>query len=252
MDLVRIEQLRLSYPGQTRPVLDIDLLAVGPGERLALIGATGAGKTTLLGLIDGRLRGWHGRVEVLGQQLSPRRRPPRSLRRRSGFVFQEFALVDRLTVYDNVRNGRLGYVPTLASLAGRFTADDEAAVWAALEETGLTELAWRRVDRLSGGQRQRVAIARCLVQSPELLLADEPISNLDPNRAETVVRHLVDSCARRGAGLIISSHQPSLVARHVGRIVALVGGRIVFDGPPTEVEAELPAIYDAAPVPRAA
>ena len=148
--------------------------------------------------------------------------------------------------YENVRNGRLGYVPTFASLAGRFPAEDDGAIGAVIDELGLTA---RRIDRLSGGQRQRVAIARCLAQSPELLLADEPISSLDPSRAESVVRLLVEGCARRGAGLILSSHQPAAVAPYVDRIVALSDGRITFDGSPDELDRAGSSIYDV-PTPR--
>lgn len=243
MTLVRLEAVRIVYPKQSEPALHIERLTLKRGERVALIGATGAGKTTLLRLLDGRLRGWSGTVDVLGHRLDPRRRPSRQLRRRIGFIFQDFALIERMSVYDNVLNGRLGHAPTLASLFGRFEPQDEAAVAAALVETGLAEFTQRRVESLSGGQRQRVAIARCLAQAPDLFLADEPISNLDPSRAEDIVARLVEVCDRRGVALIISSHQPRVIRRHVGRVLALDRGRIVFDGPPQRLDDVLPFIY---------
>lgn len=228
---IRLSAVRFAYSGRAAPVLDIASLTVDAGERLALIGASGAGKTTLVRLIDGRLSGWSGSAEVLGRALSPRRRPPRAWRADVGFVFQDFGLVDRATVYENVRLGRLGRADPWASLAGRFTAHDEAAVAAAIDDVGLTELSDRRVDRLSGGQRQRVGVARCLAQEPRIMIADEPVSNLDPAAAERILA-LLDGCARaRGATLIVTSHQPKLVAGFVDRIIGLKHGCVAFDRP---------------------
>ncbi len=244
-DLVELRGVVLGYRGQPAPVLDLDAFTVRAREKISLIGSTGAGKTTLLSLVDGRQRRWSGTLRILGTELRPGRRPSRELRRRVGFIFQDFALIERMTVYENVRNGRLGHVPTFDSLRGRFPAEDEAAIHAVLDELGMGEFAHRRVDRLSGGQRQRVGIARCLAQAPDLILADEPISSLDPVRAESVVRLLVEACERRGAGLVLSSHQPSVVAPYVDRVVALRGGRIAFDGVPAELDDAEAAIYGA-------
>ena len=224
-----LSEISFAYPGKTEKVLDIDELRVGAGERVAFIGATGAGKTTLLKLIDGRLFGWTGRAEVLGRTLSPRRAAPRDWSADIGFVFQEFALIERSTVYENVRNGRLGRIHTALSLAGLFSDRDETAVTEAINDVGLSDLAEQRGDQLSGGQRQRVAVARCLAQEPKILIADEPVSNLDPTSAAKVL-DLAKYCAEvRGVTLLISSHQPKLVAGYVDRMVGLKGGRIAFD-----------------------
>jgi phosphonate transport system ATP-binding protein len=246
-DAVVIRDLSFRYHGDDRGALAIENLRITAGERVALIGASGAGKSTLLRLLDGRLRGWSGEVTVLGHALDPDAPPPRRWRSETGFIFQEFALVEQANVRQNVLNGRLGRADPLWSLLGRFTDGDEDAAWRAMRDVGLEEFADRRVDRLSGGQRQRVATARCLAQDPGLILADEPVSNLDPSTAETVLGLLRDCAVRRGAALIISSHQPRLVTRYVGRFVALDHGRIVFDGLPEALRDEqLLGIYEDA------
>lgn len=219
-------------------------LAVERGEVVALVGPSGAGKSTLLTLLDGRLRGWQGDATVLGQALRPDRAPERACRAEVGFVFQEFALVERASVWRNVLNGRLGRTDALASLFGCFTQRDEVAAEVAMHDTGIAELRDQRVDQLSGGQRQRVAIARCLAQEPQLILADEPVSNLDPLRSERILRLLADTARRRGATLILSTHQPELVAGMAHRIVALRDGGVVFDGAPDRLTAQgLAAVY---------
>ncbi len=242
---VALRNLVNLYPGDDRKTLNIGRLDIRQGERVALIGASGAGKSTLLRLLDGRLRGWSGEAQVLGHMLDPGAPPPRGWRCETGFIFQEFALIEQTTVRENVRNGRLGRTHPGWSLIGRFSVADEDAVDRAMQDVGIEELAERRVDRLSGGQRQRVAIARCLAQDPGLLLADEPVSNLDPVTADTILALLKDCVTRRGAALIVSSHQPRLVARYVDRFVALDRGRIVFDGPPDALHDEkLIGIYE--------
>lgn len=246
-DAAAIRDLSFRYRRDERDTLAINELRIEAGQCVALIGASGAGKSTLLRLLDGRLRGWRGEVTVLGHALDPAAPPPRRWRSETGFIFQEFALVEQASVRQNVLNGRLGRTDPLWSLLGRFTDEDEDAAWRALRDVGLEEFADRRVDRLSGGQRQRVAIARCLAQDPGLILADEPVSNLDPVTAETVLGLLRDCAARRGAALVISSHQPRLAARYVRRFVALDQGRIIFDGSPDALRDEqLSGIYEDA------
>lgn len=239
-----LSELAFAYPGKTNRVLDIDVLRIETGERVAFIGATGAGKTTLLKLIDGRLLGWTGRAEILGRTLSPRRAAPRGWSADIGFVFQEFALIERSTVYENVRNGRLGRTHSALSLLGMFSDRDEIAVTEAINDVGLSDLAEQRVDQLSGGQRQRVAVARCLAQEPKILIADEPVSNLDPTSAAKVLDRAKASAEARGVTLLISSHQPKLVANYVDRVIGLKEGRIAFDKPvDTVTPEELGSLY---------
>ena len=246
-----IDDLNFAHPGARLPALHRVSLSVGSGEALALLGSSGAGKTTLLTLLDGRLRGWRGRASVLGLALDPERAPPRARRADTGFVFQEFALVERSTVLRNVLNGRLGRMPALRALLGRPSARDLDIARAALVDCGIADLAERRVDSLSGGQRQRVAIARCLAQEPRLILADEPVSNLDPTRAAEVLALLTGAARARGATVLFSSHQPELARRFADRIVGMRHGRIVFDlRTPALTEDATTALYeDSGPLP---
>jgi phosphonate transport system ATP-binding protein len=206
-------------------------LSVSPGETVALVGPSGAGKSTLLDLIDGRLRGWNGTAAVLSAPLSSGKAPGRQTRADIGFIFQDFALIDRQSVYQNVMNGRLGRTNHWSSLWGRFSDRDHAVVGAVLQDTGLADLAERRADQLSGGQRQRVAIARCLAQEPELILADEPVSNLDPAHADKVLRLITGEARKRDIGVIFTTHQPELSQRFADRVVGLRDGAILFDRP---------------------
>jgi len=206
-------------------------LSIAPGEVVALLGPSGAGKSTLLTLLDGRLRGWKGAAEVLGAPLSPHAAPVRPRRADVGFIFQEFALVERQSVYRNAMNGRLGRTRIWPSIWGRFGEGDHMAVAAALRDTGIADLAARRADRLSGGQRQRVAIARCLAQEPRLILADEPVSNLDPEHSGKILALIAGEARKRGIAAIFSCHQPILSQRHASRAVGLRDGRILFDHP---------------------
>lgn len=251
---IALDDLTFRYPREARDSISIAELRVAAGETVALIGSSGAGKSTLLRLLDGRLRGFSGKASVLGQPIDPARPPAREQRRQTGFVFQEFALVEQEDVRQNVLNGRLGRADPWASLIGRFSVADEEAVERAIADVGIADLADKRVDRLSGGQRQRVAIARCLAQEPALLLADEPVSNLDPVTAEAILDLLRDCAARRGATLLVSSHQPRLIGRYVGRFIAMDRGRIVFDGAPEALfDDTLAGIYeDAEEVPEPA
>lgn len=240
----RIDDLSFAHSGARLPAIERVSLSVAPGEAIALLGPSGAGKTTLLTLLDGRLRGWRGRVSVLGASLDPDKAPPLARRADTGFIFQEFALVERLTVMRNVLNGRFGRMPFLRSMIGKPSERDLDIVRAAIADCGIADLAERRVDSLSGGQRQRVAIARCLAQEPRLILADEPVSNLDPARAEEILTLLRDAALARGATVLFSSHQPELARRFADRIVGMRNGRIVFDVRSSELsEATTTALY---------
>jgi phosphonate transport system ATP-binding protein len=242
--LVELHGVRVDFQRRAVPVLDIDRLDIRKGERVALIGSSGAGKTTLLMLAAARLSTWVGRARVLGRDLTPGRSPARAWRRRVGFIFQDFALIERASVQMNVRNGRLGHAHPLLSLLGRFSVEDDEATRRAIAEMELVEQAWQRADTLSGGQQQRVAVARCLAQEPELVLADEPVSNLDPALATAALELLVRGTADHGSTLVMTLHQPEHARRYADRVIGLRAGQVVFDGAPQRLtDAALAQIY---------
>ncbi|APZ50938.1 MULTISPECIES: phosphonate ABC transporter ATP-binding protein [Roseobacteraceae] len=248
---VEVDDLSFAHTGADLPALERVSFRVSAGESVALLGPSGAGKTTLLALLDGRLQGWSGRVSVLGAPLDPDRPPPSARRPDTGFVFQEFALVERSSVLRNVLNGSLGRMSPLRALLGSPTKHDLEIARTALADCGIADLAERRVDSLSGGQRQRVAIARCLAQEPRLILADEPVSNLDPARACEILALLTGAARTRGATALFSSHQPDLARRFAQRIIGMRDGRIVFDVPTSELNDDATAeLYrEVGPIP---
>jgi phosphonate transport system ATP-binding protein len=228
---ITLDDIRFRYADNGPLVLAIDHLSIDAGERIAVVGPSGSGKTTLLRLLNGTLSPTSGTAVILGERLVPGRRQSRVQRRRTGMIYQDFALVERACVFDNVLYGRLGHAHPWLSLIGHFAAEDRARALAALREVGLQDQAGQRVDALSGGQRQRVAIARVLAQEPALILADEPISNLDPALTEGILSLLVAASTRRGATLLMSLHQPQLARQHAERVIGVSGGRVVFDQP---------------------
>jgi phosphonate transport system ATP-binding protein len=168
----------------------------------------------------------------------------RRARRRIGMIFQEYALVERLTVMENVLSGRLGYVPFWRSFTRRFPPEDIAKAFRLLDRVGLSAHADKRADALSGGQRQRVGIARALEQDPELLLIDEPTASLDPKTSRQIMRLIVEICRESGLPAIINIHDVVLAQQFTDRIIGLQAGRVVFDGPPSALtEDALTRIY---------
>jgi phosphonate transport system ATP-binding protein len=215
-------------------------LEVAAGERVALVGPSGAGKTTILRLCTGSVRANTGRVEVLGHDLGHVTPDElRDLRRRVGTVYQQLNLVGPLRVVHNVNAGRLGAWSRRRALRSlvRPVQVDEARH--ALTRVGIAEKLYERTDRLSGGEQQRVALARVLVQEPELILADEPVSSLDPARAEEVMDLLGEVVADSGRTLLVSLHDFGLARRRCDRIVGVRAGRVAFDLPAGEVTDEL-------------
>lgn len=247
---IQIDDLSFRHPGADLRALEHVSLVAPEGESIALLGPSGAGKTTLLTLLDGRLRGWCGRAAVLGLPIDPDRPSTRAQRPDTGFVFHEFALVERSSVLRNVLNGRVGRMSPLRAVLWAPAIRDFELAQAALADCGIADLAERRVDSLSGGQRQRVAIARCLAQEPRLILADEPVSNLDPARATETLALLTGAARARGATVMFSSHQPDLARRFADRIIGMRDGRIAFDVAVEELtDAETAELYREAVIP---
>ena len=222
-------------------------LSVPAGQVVGLIGPSGAGKSSLIRCINRLVEPSDGTIRLGDLDLSRLSRGALGqARRRMGMIFQEYALVDRLSVMENVLSGRLGYVGFWRSFLRRFPQADIDRAFAVLERVGLTEHVDKRADALSGGQRQRVGIARALVQEPDLLLVDEPTASLDPKTSRQIMRLIVELCAERNLAAIVNIHDVALAQMFVQRIVGLRKGKIVFDGPPEGLTPEvLTEIYGA-------
>jgi phosphonate transport system ATP-binding protein len=233
--MIEVAGLRVVLPPASVILDGIDL-AVRPGEFLVVLGRSGAGKTTLLRTINRLVEPTAGSVRVAGRAVTGARPAElREARRRMGMIFQQFNLVRRASVLDNVLAGRLGYVRPLPSLFGRFPPGDRALAVECLGQVGLVGMAERRADRLSGGEQQRVAIARALAQEPAVILADEPTASLDPALTGSIMDILRRINRERGLTLLVSQHQLETALAYATRIVGLRRGRLCFDGPPAAV-----------------
>jgi phosphonate transport system ATP-binding protein len=239
-----VERLTKTYRTGDRALSAVSF-AVATGEVVGLIGPSGAGKSTLIRCINRLVEPTEGAIRLGELDLTRLSRSElRRARRRIGMIFQEYALVERLTVMENVLSGRLGYVPFWRSFTRRFPGADIANAYRLLDRVGLMAHADKRADALSGGQRQRVGIARALAQDPELLLIDEPTASLDPKTSRQIMRLIIEVCGERGLPAIINIHDVVLAQQFVSRIIGLRAGEVVFDGPPARLsEAVLTAIY---------
>ena len=237
--MLRLEELVKQYRTGDRALNGVDL-EVPKGQVLALIGPSGAGKSTLIRCINRLVEPTSGRVFLGDLDLTRLGAGGlRRARRRMGMIFQEYALVERLTVMENVLSGRLGYVGFWRSYFRRFRPDDIAEAYRLLERVGLETFYDNRADELSGGQRQRVGIARALVQDPELLLVDEPTASLDPKTSRQIMRLIRELCGERGLAAIINIHDVALAQMFVERVVGLRRGEVVYDGAPDGLTPEI-------------
>ncbi|MDT8344192.1 MAG: phosphonate ABC transporter ATP-binding protein [Thermohalobaculum sp.] len=242
--MLTVDALTKTYKTGDKALRSVSF-TVPKGQVVGLIGPSGAGKSTLIRCVNRLVEPSEGRV--LLNDLDITALPAAGLRRarrRIGMIFQEYALVERLTVMENVLSGRLGYVGFWRSFLRRFGGDDIANAFRLLDRVGLMAHADKRADALSGGQRQRVGIARALAQDPELLLVDEPTASLDPKTSRQIMRLIVEICDERGLPAIINIHDVVLAQQFAQRIIGLKAGEVVFDGPPTALdESVLTRIY---------
>jgi phosphonate transport system ATP-binding protein len=242
--MLTLEGLSKTYKTGDAALSDVTL-NVPKGQIMGLIGPSGAGKSTLIRCINRLVEPTSGKV-MLGEVnlVGLSKADLRRQRRRIGMIFQEYALVERLTVMENVLSGRLGYVPFWRSFLRKYPASDIQRAYQLLDRVGLMDKADNRADALSGGQRQRVGIARALAQDPELLLVDEPTASLDPKTSRQIMRLLTEICAERGLPAIVNIHDVPLAQQFMQRIVGLRAGRVVFDGSPSDLTEEvLTTIY---------
>ena len=230
--MLRLENLTKTYRTGDRALQGVDLL-IPDGQVVALIGPSGAGKSTMIRCINRLVEPTEGRVWLDDEELTGLKPAAlRRARRRMGMIFQEYALVERLTVMENVLSGRLGYVGFWRSFLRRYPQRDVDEAFRLLDRVGLLHMADKRADELSGGQRQRVGICRALIQNPKLLLVDEPTASLDPKTSRQIMRLIRELCAERGLAAIINIHDVALAQMFVSRVIGLRAGAIEFDGPP--------------------
>ncbi len=222
--------------------IDLDIAGVGI---TAIIGPSGTGKSTLIRCINGLVEPTAGKILFQGQDLAQLKGAElRAARRKIGMVFQEYNLVERLTVMENLLTGRLGYMSAFNAWLRKFPQVDIDEAYALLDTVGLAAFANQRADSLSGGQRQRVGIARAVMQHPEILLADEPTSSLDPKTSVEIMELMADLAAKRNIPVVVNIHNVDLAKRFCGRMIGMTEGRVVFDGGPTQLtDAKLNEIY---------
>lgn len=236
-----IHNLVMAYvPGKR--VLDSVSLSFGAAGMTAIIGPSGTGKSTLIRCINRLVNPTEGEIwlDIAGQRVDMaqlRGAALRSSRRHIGMVFQEYNLVERLTVMENLLTGRLGYVSAWNAWRRHFSEQDIACAHSLLETVNLGNFANARADALSGGQRQRVGIARALMQQPSVLLADEPTSSLDPKSSVEILQLLRDQGRESAIPVLVNIHDVELAKRFADRVIGMNGGHVVFDGSPEELDA---------------
>ena len=236
-ELVKFEHVSKCYPNGVRALRSIDL-TIKSGEFISVIGPSGAGKSTFLRSINGLNRISEGKIFLEGEEITKKRGKQLRLARRSvGMIFQNYNLVYRLSVLQNVLHGRLGYKQGIRGLFGNYTEEEKLEAIDLIEELGLKDYIYARASELSGGQKQRVGIARAIMQNPKLLLCDEPIASLDPSSAKVTMELLQEMTSKRNITCIANLHQVDIAKKYSTRIIGLKDGDIVFDGAPEELTA---------------
>jgi phosphonate transport system ATP-binding protein len=237
--MLKISGLSKVYPTGTRALKNVSFTVEEP-KVVTIIGPSGAGKSTLIRCINRLVEPTSGTITLDDIDITAlNRRDLRKVRRRMGMIFQEYNLVERLTVMENLLSGRLGYVGFWRTYRRAFPPEDVASAFALLERVGLSGYQSTRADALSGGERQRVGISRALMQQPDLLLVDEPTASLDPKTSRQIMRILVELAHERGTPALVNMHDVGLAQSFADRIIGLRGGEIVFDGPAAHVTADV-------------
>ncbi|ABR46743.1 phosphonate ABC transporter, ATPase subunit [Alkaliphilus metalliredigens QYMF] len=243
--MIKLENVSVLYNKKNLAVDDISL-DVERGQFVGVIGLSGSGKSSLLKTVNLLVRPSKGNVYIQGTDIGLLRNDKlRDIRREIGFVFQDFNLVERSSVLENVLVGRLGYKSSLKSFFGLFDDTDYEIAVDALEQIGLKDKMFARTDQLSGGQKQRVAIAKTLCQKPKIILADEPVSSLDLSSAQVVMDYFKQINEKSQITIMINLHDVNLAKKYCSRIVALKDGKIFFDKEVGEIDdRELQELYE--------
>ena len=243
--MIKIENLSHTYKNRNEEAVKDISLHIKKGESVVIIGSSGSGKSTLLKCINRLVEPDCGKVLIDNEDvINCSLRKAEKLRGKIGMIFQNFNLIERESVFNNVLHGRLRYNNSFKVLFERFSKEDYDIAEDSIKRVGLSEYKHERVANLSGGQKQRVAIARALSQKPEIILADEPVSNLDPKLMKEVMDLLKNICVEEGITLVSSLHFLDFAKRYGNRIVGMRNGEIVFDGKPEELtEKEIVDIY---------
>ncbi len=242
--ILKIDRLCKTYDNGTCALREISF-SVEPGEFVVVLGKSGSGKSTLMRCINRLVEPTSGRIFLDGEEVTgatPSRL--RALRKKIGMIFQQYNLIPRYSVQTNALMGRLAWTSSVASLMNCFSAEDVERSRQVLDRLGLSEKYFDRSQNLSGGQQQRVGLARALMQGPELILADEPVSSLDPATSQQIMKLLAEFNDKDGVTLLCNLHLPALAREFGSRILALSEGRIIYDGPAGALsEEELNSLY---------
>jgi phosphonate transport system ATP-binding protein len=246
---LEVSDLRKTYATGDEALAGVSLSIDGK-ETMAMIGPSGAGKSTFVRCINRLTEPSAGNICLDGTDLMTLDGDDlREARRDIGMIFQEYNLVERLTVMENVLTGRLGYVSAWRAFRRNFPPEDIERAYAVLDRVGLDGMEDKRADELSGGQRQRVGIARAVIQEPKILLVDEPTSSLDPETSNTVMELLTEIATERDIPVLINIHEVDLALEYADRIVGLHDGELVFEGTPADLDDEgLDRVYRGAEI----
>lgn len=237
-EMLRFEKVEKCFSNGVKALCDINL-SINKGEFISVIGPSGAGKSTFLRSINSLVDITAGNIYLEGENISSKKgKELKKVRRRIGMIFQNYNLVYRLSVIQNVLHGRLGYMSGIKGMLGMYSEQEKSQAVQLLNEIGMRDFIYNRASELSGGQKQRVGIARAIMQNPQVLLCDEPIASLDPSSSKTIMDMLYEMTQKRGIVCIVNLHQVEVAKKYSDRIIGVSKGSIVFDGKPSELTDE--------------